>query len=144
MIVPMMLFEGYLGCFWFLAITNRAAVNIVEHLSLWCGGTSFVCSPKAVYLYLQEELFSMFWGSTRVIVHVCNPTINGGMCLFSTSSSASAVNLDCNLIHCDWNIRVILICIYLMTKNVECFFKCFFAIQDFSLENSLFISVHHF
>ena len=31
-----------------------------------------------------------------------------------------------------------------MTKKVEHFFKCFSAMQDFSVENSLFISVPHF
>jgi hypothetical protein len=32
--------EGHLGCFQLLAITNKAAINIVEQLSLWYGGTS--------------------------------------------------------------------------------------------------------
>jgi hypothetical protein len=35
------LVEGHLGCFHFLAITNTASINIVEHVSLWYGGTSF-------------------------------------------------------------------------------------------------------
>jgi hypothetical protein len=43
-----------------------------------------------------------------------------------------------------WNLRVILICISLMTKNVEHFFKCFSDIQDYSVVNSLFSSVPHF
>ena len=38
---------------------------------------------------------------------------------------------------------VVLICISLMTKDVEHFFKCFSAIQDSSVENSLFSSVPH-
>jgi len=29
------------GCFQFLAITNKAAMNVVEHVSLWYGGASF-------------------------------------------------------------------------------------------------------
>jgi hypothetical protein len=37
-----------------------------------------------------------------------------------------------------WNPMVVLICISLMTKNVEHFFKCFSAIRDYSVENSLF------
>ncbi|KAL6038687.1 hypothetical protein STEG23_033122, partial [Scotinomys teguina] len=28
--------EGHLGCFQVLAIMNNAAMNIVEHVSLWC------------------------------------------------------------------------------------------------------------
>jgi hypothetical protein len=48
------------------------------------------------------------------------------------------------LIGVRWNLRVILICISLMTKNVEHFFKCFSDIQDYSVVNSLFSSVPHF
>jgi hypothetical protein len=43
-----------------------------------------------------------------------------------------------------WNLRVILICISLMTKDVEHFFRCFLAIRYSSVENSLFSSVPHF
>jgi ABC-type uncharacterized transport system permease subunit len=43
-----------------------------------------------------------------------------------------------------WNLRAVLICISLMTKDVEHFFKCFSAIWYSSVENSLFSSVHHF
>jgi hypothetical protein len=35
-------FVGHLGCFQQLAVTNKAAVNIGEHVSLWYGGTSFI------------------------------------------------------------------------------------------------------
>jgi hypothetical protein len=42
-----------------------------------------------------------------------------------------------------WNLRVILICISLMTKDVEHFFKYISAIQDSSVENFLFSSVPH-
>jgi hypothetical protein len=43
-----------------------------------------------------------------------------------------------------WNLRVILIWISLITEDVEHFFKCFSAIQESSIENSLFSSVLHF
>ena len=43
-----------------------------------------------------------------------------------------------------WNLRVGLICISLMIKDVEHFFRCFSAIQYSSVENSLFSSVPHF
>jgi hypothetical protein len=36
-----------------------------------------------------------------------------------------------------WNLRVVLICISLMTKGVEHFFRCFCTIQFSSVENSL-------
>jgi hypothetical protein len=43
-----------------------------------------------------------------------------------------------------WNLRVVLICISLITKDAEHFFKCSSAIGDSSVENSLFSSVPYF
>jgi hypothetical protein len=37
-----------------------------------------------------------------------------------------------------WNLKVVMICISLMTKDVEHFFRCFSAIQYSLAENSLF------
>lgn len=37
--------EEHLGCFQFLAITNTAAINIVEQVSLRDGGASFEYIP---------------------------------------------------------------------------------------------------
>ena len=35
------LVEGHLGCFQFLATTNKAAMTIAEQVSLWDGRASF-------------------------------------------------------------------------------------------------------
>jgi hypothetical protein len=43
-----------------------------------------------------------------------------------------------------WNLRVVLICISLMIKDVEHFFRCCSAIWYSSGENSLFSSEPHF
>ena len=43
-----------------------------------------------------------------------------------------------------WNLGIVLICISLMTKDVEHFLKCLSAILDSSVESSLFRSVLHF
>jgi hypothetical protein len=43
-----------------------------------------------------------------------------------------------------WNLSVVLICIYLMTNNVEHFFRCFSVLYGYLVENSLFGSVTHF
>jgi hypothetical protein len=61
---------------------------------------------------------------------------------FSTSSPVSVITFGCDLrpkvkIGVRWNLRVILVCISLMTKDVEHFFRCFSAIGDSSVENSI-------
>ena len=40
--------EGRLDCFQFLAIMNKAAMNIVKQVSLWCGGALFGYMPISV------------------------------------------------------------------------------------------------
>ena len=42
-----------------------------------------------------------------------------------------------------WNLRVILICISLISKDFEHFFRSFSAIQDFSVVKSWFSSIPH-
>ena len=39
--------EGYLGCFQFLAIMNKASMNLVEQVSLWDVGESFGYMPRS-------------------------------------------------------------------------------------------------
>jgi hypothetical protein len=39
--------EGHLGCFQLLAIINKAAMNIVENVSLLYIGTSFAYMPRS-------------------------------------------------------------------------------------------------
>jgi hypothetical protein len=38
---------GYLGCFQLLAITNKATINIVVHMSIWHSGASFRYTPQS-------------------------------------------------------------------------------------------------
>ena len=39
---------GHLGCFQLLSITNKTAMNIVEHVPLWQGGASFRYMPNSI------------------------------------------------------------------------------------------------
>lgn len=44
------LVEGYVDCFQFLAVTNKAAMNIAEQMFLWYGGASFGYMLSSVIL----------------------------------------------------------------------------------------------
>jgi hypothetical protein len=64
---------------------------------------------------------------------------------FSTSSPASAVNCVFDLSHFGWyEVEPQYSFGLHFPDDVEHFFKCFPATQDFSVENSLFSSVPHF
>jgi hypothetical protein len=66
---------GHLGCFQFLAITFKAAMNIVEHVPLSHGGASFGCiskssigGPKAWHYYGGYEVLTkmnLSWLTSR-------------------------------------------------------------------------------
>jgi hypothetical protein len=57
---------------------------------------------------------------------------------FSTSSPESAEFLILTILTgVRWNLRVVLICISLMSKDFEQFFKCFSSLWYSSVENSL-------
>ena len=79
----------------------------------------------------------------RTLVHWCVLHTNGNcgalLHLLSPAFLTSGI-----LPFVRWNLMVILICIFLMTKDVKNFFRCFLAIRDSSIENSLFCSVCHF
>jgi hypothetical protein len=95
---------GALGCFQFLVIASKAAMNIVEHISLWYGGAAFEYMPNRGISRLQVELFPFFWENTRliptVVLQVCNPTSNGFPVF--TSLPAYAVTWIFDLTHFDW------------------------------------------
>jgi hypothetical protein len=39
--------KGILNCFQFLVVMNKVAINIVEQVSLWYDGLSFVFMPRS-------------------------------------------------------------------------------------------------
>ena len=75
-----------------------------------------------------------------------SPTSNEGVFLFLhiPIAAVTCVLILAILTGIRWDLSIIFICISLMTKDIEHFFKCFPAIWDSSVENFLFRSVLYF
>ena len=145
------LVEGHLGCFQVLAMTNSATMNIVEHVSLWYKWVPFGYIPKSGiagswgrlfpnflrnhHTDIQRECTSLFSHQQQNIPFTPHPLQHKLSPVFLTLAILTGVR---------WNLRIVLICISLMVKDVEHFFKCLSAILDFFVESSLFGSVPHF
>ena len=128
-----------------LAIINKASMNIVEHVSLLYVGASFGCIPRSgiagssgstMFNFLsncQTEFhssctsfqFDQQWRSFPLCPHTCQHLLSPEFLIL-----VILTGVRCNL-------RDVLICISLMTKNVEHFFTYFSTIQYSSVENSL-------
>jgi hypothetical protein len=144
--------EGHLGYIQLLDGINKAAMNIVEHVSLLPVGTSSGCMPRrgssgssnstmSNFLrnhqtYFQSSCTSLQshqqWKSVPLSPHPCQHLLSPEFLILAI------------LFGVCWNFRVVLNCISLMIKDVEHFFKCFSAFGYSSFENSLFSSVPNF
>ena len=133
----------HLGCFQLLAITNKVTMSIVEQVPLWHGGASLGIFPRVVLLDLQVDLFQILRnfqidfqsGCTSLQSHQQRRSVPLSPHLVQLLLSLEILILTI-LIGVRWNLRVVLIYIFLVTKDFEHFFKCFPAIQDSSVVNS--------
>jgi hypothetical protein len=118
-------------------------------MSLWDGGASFGYKPRSgiagssgtripnllrtYQIHFQGDFTSLHshqqWRSVPLAPHPCQHVLSLEFLILSI------------LMGIKWNLRVIFICISLMTTDVEHFFMCFLAIRDSSVESSLFSSV---
>jgi hypothetical protein len=118
-----------LGCFQLLAITNKAALNIVKHMSLWYGGTSFgymsssgiaESSARTISNFLKNCQIDFQCGCISLQSHQ-----QGWSVLFSPHPYQHVLSLDFLILAIlngiRWIVRVVLICISLITKDVEHF-----------------------
>ena len=82
---------------------------------------------------------------SRVVVQACNPTNNGVVFLIHPRQHLLSPDflILAILTVVRWNLRFILICVSLMIKNTEQFFRCLSAIRYSSGENYLFSSEPH-
>jgi len=144
--------EGHLGSFQLLAIINKAAMNIVEHVSFLYVGASFGYMPRGSIAGSSGSSMSNFlrnlqtdfqngctslqshqqWRSVPLSPHPHQHLLSSEFLIVAIFTGVR------------WNLRVVLICISLMAKDVEHFFRCFSAIWHSSAMNSLFSSEPHF
>jgi hypothetical protein len=144
--------EGYLGSFHLLAIINETAVNIVEHVPFLPVGTSSrymprrgiagsSCSIMSNILRNRQTDFQsgcislqshQQWRSVPLSPHPCHYLQSPEFLVLVILTGVR------------WNLRVALICVSLMIKDDEHFFRCFSAIRYSSGENYLFSSEPHF
>ena len=124
--------EGHLGSFQLLAIIiNKAVMNIVEHVSLLQVGTSSGYMPRRVIAGSSGSTMSSFqrncqtdfqsgctslqshqqWRSVPLSPHPCQHLLSSEFLILAILTGIR------------WNLRVVLICISLMIKDVEHFFQ---------------------
>ena len=120
------LIEGYLGCFQFLPITNKVAMNMSEQVSLWHDGASFgymsrsdmACScGRTIPKFLRKHQIDFQSSCTSLYFHQQWRSITLALHPHQHELSSEFLILAI-LMGLRWNIRVVLICISLVTKNI--------------------------
>ena len=131
---------GHLDCFQLLAITNKAAMNIVEYVLLWHGEASFGYIPKSGIAGSSGSTMSNFLSNHQTYFQSGCTSLKSHQQWRSVPLSPHPLQhllslkflILAILTGVGWNLRVILICISLMTKDVEHFFRCFSALSFLS------------
>lgn len=141
--------KGHLGSF---QLINKATLNIVEHMSLLYVGASFWYMPRSIragslgstmYNFLKNLQTDFQSGCSSLQSH--QQWRSGPLSPHPHQHLLSPEFLILAILTgVRWNLRFVLICISLMTKDVEHFFRYFSAIRYSSPESSLFNSVPHF
>jgi hypothetical protein len=127
-------------------------MNIGKHEPLWHGGPSFGYIPKSgiagssgrsIYNFLRNLQLDFQSGCTSLQSHQQRRSVPLSPHPLQHVLSPEVLILAI-LTGVTWNLKVVLICISLITKNFEHFFRYFSAIRDSSVVNSQFNSIPHF
>jgi len=144
--------EGHLGSFQLLAIINKAAMNIVEHVSFLLVGTSSGYMPRRGIVESSGSSMSNFLRNRQTDFQRGCTSLQSHQQWRSVPLSphprqhllSPEILILAILIGVRWNLRVVLIFISLMIKDAEHFFRCSSTIRYSSGENSLFNYELHF
>jgi hypothetical protein len=143
--------EGHLGSFQLLAIINKAAMNIVEHVSFLPVGTSSGYNPRRGIAGSTSSTMSNF-------LRNCQTDFQSGCTSLHSYQQWQNVPLSTHphqhmlsheffilaiLTGMRWNLRVDLICISLMIKDVEHTLCCKENISVFYIFYATFTNIYH-
>ena len=132
------------GCFQFLDITNKAAINIAERVSLWHGGESIGNLPESDRAAHLGRFIYSFLGNLQIDLQSHQKWRTIPFCSNSWQQMLPHVILILVILTgMRWNLRVVCICISLINKDFEHIYKFFTAIWYSSGVNSLLNSISH-
>ena len=144
----------HLGCFQLLAMMNRISMNIDEQVSLWWDIESFGYTPKSGRVKTWGRSIPNLLRKHHACFHSDCTSLHFHQQWVSIPPTPYPYQLELSFVllilviltGIRWNLRVILICISLMTNHLDHFFKCLSAICicDPSFENFLGSSIPHF
>ena len=144
--------EGHLGCFQVLPIANNAAMNIVEQMLLLYDWTSFGYISKSGIAGCWGRLILNFLRNHHIDFQSSCTSLHSHQQWMSVPLTPHPLQHRLSLVFyilailtgIRWYLRVVLICISLIAKQVEHDLKCLLAIWTSSVEYFLFSSVPHF